>query len=272
MTLQNERITTLCEQLGLLATSSSYAATAQTAAAGNQSYTDFLEEILSTELKMRQQRSRTMLVRMAGFPALKTLDRFDFAFAAGVPNKLIRELSTLAFIERKENVILLGPSGVGKTHIAIALGYLATQAGIKTRFISAADLVLQLTTAIRQERYAQVMSKQVLPPKLLIIDEVGYLPLKADEANLFFQIITKRYERGSIIITSNLPFGHWASTFSNDAALTAAILDRLLHHSHIVQIKGESYRLKEKKKAGVLFGSANSSSPIKKEDNDAVTT
>jgi len=268
MTLQNERIADLCKQLSLHATADNYSAMAQYAAENNQSYVDFLEGIFNAEVKMRKQRSRSVLTKMAGFPAVKTLDLFDFSFATGVPKKQITELSSLAFIERRENIILLGPSGVGKTHLAIALGYLATQAGIKTRFITAADVVLQLTTAKRQERYTQVMNKQIVPPKLFIIDEIGYLPLKKDEANLFFQIITKRYEKGSVIVTSNLPFGQWATTFSNDVALTAAILDRLLHHSHIVQIKGDSYRLKEKKKAGVFLGTPISSSLMNNGENN----
>ena len=165
---------------------------------------------------------------------------------------MVNELATLSFIERKENVVLLGPSGVGKTHIACALGYQAVQAGIKTRFISASDLILQLTIAQRQDKYKQVMQRAVLAPRLLIIDEIGYLPFNAQEAKLLFEVIAKRYEKGSVILTSNLPFGQWGQIFANDTALTSAMLDRVLHHSHIVQIKGESYRIKEKKQAGLM--------------------
>ena len=141
---------------------------------------------------------------------------------------------------------------MGKTHLAIALGYLATQGGIKVRFITAADLVMQLEKAQRQERLETLMKRSFMSPSILIIDEVGYLPLQRNQANLFFQVIAKRYETGSIILTSNLSFGEWDVTFAGNSALTAAMLDRLMHHAHLIQIKGESYRLKDKRKAGVL--------------------
>ena len=140
----------------------------------------------------------------------------------------------------------------GKTHIACALGFKATQARIKTKFITAADLMLQLGMAQRQGKLKSYMQRAVIAPKLLIIDEIGYLPFGREEANLFFNVIAKRYEKGSIVLTSNLPFGQWPSTFSDDATLTAAMLDRLLHHSHVLQLSGESYRLKDKRKAGVI--------------------
>ncbi|VAW78169.1 Mobile element protein, partial [hydrothermal vent metagenome] len=177
-------------------------------------------------------------------------------FAAGVPKAQVQQLGSLSFIERAENIVLLGPSGVGKTHIATALGYKAVQSGLKTRFISASDLILQLSTAQRQDKYKSVMQRSVLAPKLLIIDEIGYLPFDIGESKLLFDVIAKRYEKGSVILTSNLPFGQWGHTFANDTALTSALLDRVLHHSHIIQIKGDSYRLREKKQAGLI-------SPIK---------
>jgi DNA replication protein DnaC len=151
-----------------------------------------------------------------------------------------------------ENVVFLGPSGVGKTHLAIALGYLATQKGYKTRFFSAADLVLMLEAARRQGRYRQAMHRAVNAYRLLIIDEIGYLPMSREQANLFFQVVAQRYERGSMILTSNLTFGSWDTAFAGDGVLTVAMLDRVLHHSIIVSINGESFRLKDKRKAGVL--------------------
>jgi len=183
---------------------------------------------------------------------IKTIDDFNFKFATGIPKAKIKELASLSFVNRHENIILLGPSGVGKTHLAIALGYLATQANIKTRFISAADLMVQLETARNQGRYKEVMRRTVFHPRLLIIDEIGYLPMGREQANYFFQVIAQRYEHGSIIVTSNLSFGQWDNTFANDKVLTAAMLDRLLHHSHVLQCRGESYRLKEKKQAGLF--------------------
>jgi DNA replication protein DnaC len=252
MNLQLERLTELAIQLQLSGVETQAVSLAQQAAQEEWHYLQFLESILKAEIQIRQQRKQAMFTRMAGFPALKTLDEFDFNFAKGVPKPLVNQLATLAFVERQENVVLLGPSGVGKTHLACALGYKAVQAGIKTRFISASDLILQLSTAQRQDKYKSVMQRSVQSPKLLIIDEIGYLPFSAQESKLLFEVVAKRYEKGAIILTSNLPFGQWGQVFANDTALTSALLDRILHHSHILQIKGESYRIKEKKQAGLM--------------------
>lgn len=171
----------------------------------------------------------------------------------GLPGVIqIQELAALSFVERVENVVLLGPSGVGKTHVATALAYKAVMAGYKVRFIAAADLMLQLAAARQQDRLKQYFARTVLGPKLLIIDEIGYLPFGREEANLFFNVVAKRYERASMILTSNLPFTQWASAFADDQTLTAAMLDRLLHHGHIVQITGQSYRLRDKRRAGQM--------------------
>ena len=252
MNLQLQRLTELTTQLQLTGVEMQAVPLAQQAAKEEWDYLQFLEKTLQSEVKTRQQRKQAMFTRMAGFPSLKSLDEFDFTFAKGVPKAMVNQLATLAFIERQENVILLGPSGVGKTHIASALGYKAVQNGIKTRFISASDLILQLTTAQRQDKYKTVMQRSVLAPKLLIIDEIGFLPFSAQESKLLFDVIAKRYEKGSVILTSNLPFGQWGQIFANDTALTSALLDRVLHHSHILSIKGESYRIKEKKQAGLM--------------------
>ena len=216
------------------------------------SYMDFLEHLLHEEKLARHQRKQAMYTRMAAFPAVKTFEEYDFTFATGAPQKQLQSLRSLSFIERNENIVLLGPSGVGKTHLAIAMGYEAVRAGIKVRFTTAADLLLQLSTAQRQGRYKTTLQRGVMAPRLLIIDEIGYLPFSQEEAKLFFQVIAKRYEKSAMILTSNLPFGQWDQTFAGDAALTSAMLDRILHHSHVVQIKGESYRLRQKRKAGVI--------------------
>ncbi|MGZ0014405.1 IS21-like element helper ATPase IstB [Providencia hangzhouensis] len=252
MNLQLSRISALSAELQLAGIDTNACDLAQQAAKEEWDYLSFLEQALLCEKRSRHQRKQHMFTRMAGFPGNKTLEGFDFSFATGVPKKQVTELASLSFTERQENVVMLGPSGVGKTHIAIALGYKAVQAGIKTRFISASDLILQLATAQRQENYKQVMQRSVIAPRLLIIDEIGYLPFNAHEAKLLFDVIAKRYEKGSVILTSNLPFGQWGQVFANDTALTSAMLDRVLHHSHILQIKGDSYRIKEKKQAGLM--------------------
>ncbi|EFM2090754.1 TPA: AAA family ATPase [Escherichia coli] len=222
MELQHQRLMALAGQLQLESLISAAPALSQQAVDQEWSYMDFLEHLLHEEKLARHQRKQAMYTRMAAFPAVKTFEEYDFTFATGAPQKQLQSLRSLSFIERNENIVLLGPSGVGKTHLAIAMGYEAVRAGIKVRFTTAADLLLLLSTAQRQGRYKTTLQRGVMAPRLLIIDEIGYLP-----------------------------FGQWDQTFAGDAALTSAMLDRILHHSHVVQIKGESYRLRQKRKAGV---------------------
>jgi len=250
MIQQQERITALCEQLKMACLAAEWPALAQQAARTEASFADFLEKLLDCELAAREQRKRSTLLKLATLSAVKTLEQIDWTAASGAPKAQIMELSHLAFVARAGNVVLLGPSGVGKTHIALALAYRAVMAGHKVRFITAADLMLQLAAARAQSRLKEYFNRAVMGPKLLVIDEIGYLPFGREEANLFFNVVAKRYERGAIVLTSNLPFTQWASAFADDQTLTAAMLDRLLHHAHIVQISGESYRLRDKRKAG----------------------
>jgi len=252
MSLVADRIAEHCQRLRLIHLATEWPAIADAAAKRQESLADFLDKLLTAECSAREQRTRETMLKLATLPSIKTLESYDFSFASGAPRKQITELGGMAFIERHENVVFLGPSGVGKTHIASALALKSTQAGIKTRFITAADLMIQLSVAKAQGRITEYMNRAVLGPRLLVIDELGYLPFGREEANLFFHVIAKRYERSSTIVTSNLPFTQWATALADDATLTAALLDRLLHHAHIVQISGESYRLKDRKKAGHL--------------------
>ena len=187
-TLQHERITALAGELKLTALPDSYGPIAQVAAKRKDaSFADFLEEVLRAERNVRRVRSRQMLT--AGFPAMKTLEAYDFSFATGAPRAQIQEPASLSFVERTENVVLLGPSGTGRTHLAIAYGLLAVAKGWNVRFTSAADLVMALEAAQRQGRMKEALHRTVASPKLMIIDEIGYLPFGREQANLFFQVV-----------------------------------------------------------------------------------
>ncbi len=201
--LQADRVAALCDELRLAGVAESFAALAAHAVETEQSFVDFLEQALIAERDCRRARSAATLVRMAGFPAIKTLDDYDYKFATTAPRRQIEQLAGLGFVARRENVVFLGPSGVGKTHLAIGLGHKAASAGIKTRFVTAADLMLQVETAVRQGRLPELM-KGFSRYAILIIDEIGYLPLSRDQAHLFFQIVAARYERGSTDIEPQL--------------------------------------------------------------------
>ena len=250
----SEQVDALCAELALTAVANHYATLADEAAKKKRSFVDFLETVLAGEASLREERRRETLRRLAAFPSIKTLEQFDFEAAPGAPKARIQELAGLAFIERRENVIFLGPSGTGKSHLATALGVRATERRYKVRFVTAADLVLQLEKARREHRFDQYLKRAILGPSLLILDEIGYLPLKKEQADMFFQVVAKRYEQGSVILTSNLSFGDWEETFDGNAALTSAMLDRLLHHAHVIQIRGESYRLRQARQSGLIGG------------------
>ena len=178
------------------------------------------------------------------------LEQFDFTFQPGIDRKVVRELAGLVFVERSEYVILLGPSGVGKTHLAIAPGVKAVDAGHRVLFMPL-DRLIATQMKAKQENRLERQLQQLSYARVLILDEIGYLPMNREEASLFFRLLNRRYEKASIILTSNKGFADWGEMFG-DHVLATAILDRLLHHSTTLNIKGESYRLKEKRKAGVL--------------------
>lgn len=213
-------------------------------------YREFLLEALQTEWQGRHQRGTESRLAMARYPWVKTLEQFDMSFQPSIDKKVIRELSGLGFVERAENIILLGPPGVGKTHLAIALGVKAVEAGHKVLFLPLENLIGRLKRAQMEHRVDKHL-QLLLYPRVLIIDEMGYLPMNREEAGLFFRLLSRRYEKASLIITSNKSFVDWGEIF-NDQVLATAILDRLLHHATVLNIKGESYRLKEKRKAGFL--------------------
>jgi len=213
-------------------------------------YKTFLNQALATEWQGRYQKGIEARLQQARFPWVKTLEQFEFDFQPSLDRRVVRELSGLSFVERAHNVIVLGPPGVGKTHLAIALGVKAVEAGYSVLFLSLETLMTRLTRAVHENRLERSL-QQLTYPKVLVIDEIGYLPLSQLEASLFFRLVVRRYERASLIVTSNKSFLDWGETF-NDPILATAILDRLLHYSTTLNIKGESYRLKEKRRAGLL--------------------
>ena len=222
----------------------------QDAAARELAYADFLEQVLSEEVAAKTSKNVTMRTAMARFPFVKPLETFDFSYQPSIDKKQVLTLASCHFIEHGDNDLVLGPPGVGKSHLEVALGLKAIASGYRVLFSTAANLIAALTKAHAEGRLDEKL-KFYTTPRLLIIDEIGYLPIERLGANLFFQLISRRYERGPMILTSNQSFAAWGDVFG-DRVIATAILDRLLHHAVTLNIRGNSYRLKEKLKAGLV--------------------
>ena len=246
--LVEERVRQGLERLRLMQMAQVLERVCDEASREETSYLAFLDRLLEAEQNARWERNVEMKLKLSHLPFRKTMVDFDYSFQPSLDKKQIAELMTLRFLEQAENVLLLGPPGVGKTHIAVSLAMEAIRKGYAAYFVTMQHLVDYLAEGT--EPVASRM-RVLLRPKLLVIDEVGYLPLDRQAANWFFELVSRRYEKGSIILTSNKSYGDWGSLFP-EVAIASAILDRLLHHSTTVNIRGDSYRLKDKRRSGMM--------------------
>ena len=245
-----ERVAAALKRLQLTHLRDTLAAVLSEAAKEKWTYLEFLDRILGREVDSKQGKRIQMGMQIAHFPCVRTIETFDFAFQPSVDERLIRELSTGNFIAHGQNVLIFGPPGVGKTHLAIGLGRKIVEQGHTVRFTTATALLAALGKAESEGVLSDKLTEYA-KPRLLIIDELGYLPFERRAAHLFFQLVNRRYEKGSLLVTTNQRVSEWGTVFG-DEVLATAILDRLLHHSHTLLITGESFRLREKRKSGLI--------------------
>jgi DNA replication protein DnaC len=215
------------------------------AVSSNMSYMDFLNGLVWEEVRHKEHRGIENRLRNAKFPVTKSLDDFDYSFQPSINRKKLEELASLRFIDNRENILFLGPPGIGKTHLSIGLGVRACESGYKVLFTTLNDMLSTMMASLADNSFPSKL-RTFIQPSLLIVDEVGYLPVSKEGANFLFQIVSKRYETGSIILTSNKSFSDWGEVLG-DNIIASAILDRLLHHSTVFNIKGDSYRLRDKR-------------------------
>ena len=240
----DERLRAELDYLKLTSIQDNYISLADEATGNQWSHIDYLGRLIEAEADLRRDRSIQRRIRLARFPVIKTLEQFQWSWPKKINRLEVQNLFRLHFIEEKANVIFLGGVGLGKTHLCTALGYAACENGHSVLFASAIDIINTLAAAQSTGRLKAEL-KKYLRPSVLLVDELGYLPIDKNGADLLFQVISQRYERGSIILSTNKPFKKWGEIFNNDTRLASAVLDRLLHHAVTISIGGTSYRMKD---------------------------